>query len=138
MWIFELQSKTRSVLPLFRIRRKSFAVTCYITLIFEATSYRSKSSEKIVQYNISLTVDPLEKFLEQKHGILSSALVRDPGKGLDRPQINKSNCELLFGCTRESDADRTLSEMISLRDYVMSTFSSYRLSITICNIFLLL
>ena len=47
--VFELKSKTRNVLPLFRIRRKSFAVTCYITSIFVATSYRGKSSEKIVQ-----------------------------------------------------------------------------------------
>ena len=37
---------------LFRIRRKSFAVICHITLSV-ATSYRGKSSEKMVQCNIS-------------------------------------------------------------------------------------
>ena len=54
--VFELKSKTRNVLPLFRIRRKSFAMTCHITLLFVATSYRGKSSEKIVQCEISFTL----------------------------------------------------------------------------------
>ena len=52
--VFKLKSKTPNVLPLFRIRRKSFAVTCHITLLFVATSYHGKSSEKIVDCNISL------------------------------------------------------------------------------------
>ena len=37
--VFELKSKTRNVLPLFRIRRKSFAMACHITLLSVATSY---------------------------------------------------------------------------------------------------
>ena len=46
--VFELKSKIRNVSPLFRIRRKSFAMACQITLSV-STSYRGKSSEKIVQ-----------------------------------------------------------------------------------------
>ena len=53
--ILNSNKKTCNVLHLFRICRKLFAVTCHITLIFVATSYHSKSSEKIVQCNISLT-----------------------------------------------------------------------------------
>ena len=34
-------------------QKMSYSVTCYITSIFVATSYRGKSSEKIVQCNIS-------------------------------------------------------------------------------------
>ena len=52
--VFELKSKTRNVLPLFRIRRKSFAIACHVTLLSVATSYRGKSSEKIVQCDTSL------------------------------------------------------------------------------------
>ena len=51
--VFELQSKTLNVLSLFRICRKSFTVTCYITLSFVATLYCGKLSETIVQCNIS-------------------------------------------------------------------------------------
>ena len=51
--VFELQPKTRNMLPLFRIRRKSFAMVCYIAPIFVATSYRGRSSEKIVQCDIT-------------------------------------------------------------------------------------
>ena len=51
--VFELKSKTRNVLPLFKIRRKSFAMTCHTTLLSVARSYRGKSSEKIVQCHTS-------------------------------------------------------------------------------------
>ena len=54
--VFELKSKTRNVLPLFRIRRKSFAMTCHITLLSVATSHRGKSSEKIVQCDTSFRI----------------------------------------------------------------------------------
>ena len=41
------------MLPLFRICRKLSAVTCYITSISLAISFPGKSSEKIIQRNIS-------------------------------------------------------------------------------------
>ena len=50
--VFEHNSKTRNVLPLFRIRRKSFAMACYIAPIFVATP---RIVEKIIDCDISLT-----------------------------------------------------------------------------------
>ena len=50
--VFEHNSKTRNVLPLFRIRRKSFAMACYIAPIFVGTP---RIVEKIIDCDISLT-----------------------------------------------------------------------------------
>ena len=98
---FELQPKTQNVLPLFSLCRKSFAVTGHITLIFvqhrivvtaEGHSnesnlalknskpliqgiYCGKSSEKIVQCNISLNLSRQERMSQrfQPENLLWSA-----------------------------------------------------------------
>ena len=70
--VLELKSKTRNVLPVFRIRRKSFAMTCHITLLLLATSYRGKSSEKIVQCGTSFSAEA-STFLSP-FGLLSSTV----------------------------------------------------------------
>ena len=99
---FELQPKTRNVLPLLWICRKSFAVTCHITLIFvqhrivatleghsniesklalvnwkplTQSIYRGTSSEKIIQCNISSRLSRQERMSQrfQPENLLRSA-----------------------------------------------------------------
>ena len=68
--VFELKSKTHSVLLLFRIRRKSLTMACHITLLSVAASYRGKSSEKIVRCDTSLQF--FKKFkisVQQSHAL---------------------------------------------------------------------
>ena len=48
--VCELKSETRNLLPLFKIRRKSFAMTCHIRLQLHGAIYRPDSFVLMLRY----------------------------------------------------------------------------------------